>query len=201
MFFIFIPLSILFAVWIASVIRSTTQNQKEASDTFWQRELAANSARPTKTALEYIQIPINKLPFHDTQDLELSEIQSKIKELSQKQILNLTGLSNTDIKYKYGVGKFKHLADCDQNFTLLSRNLYKWGDYLYKKENYKEAQAVLEYAVSCKADISGIYTTLAHIYEKQGYPSKIEYLKEQVNELDTLMRDAILKSLSQYHSY
>lgn len=199
MFLILVPLSILFAFWLSFVIRTTNQSRKKELDSFWEREINANSSRSDGTSLDYIQVPLNKLPFHETTDPELCEIQCKIKELSKKQIINLTGLSNTDIKYKYGVAKFNHMVECDQNFTLLSRNLYKWGTYLYKKENYWEAQTVLEYAVACKVDISGVYTTLANIYIKQGYPSKIQHLKEQVNNLDTLMKESIQKSLNDFH--
>lgn len=198
MFLILVPISILFAFWLSVVIRTTNQSRKQELDSFWERENNANFSRPAHTSLDYIQIPLKKLPFHETTDTELYEIQSKIKELSKKQIINLTGLSNTDLKYKYGVSKFNHMAECDQNFTLLSRNLYKWGTYLYKKENYSEAQTVLEYAVSCKVDISGVYTTLANIYIKQGYPSKVEHLREQVNSLDTLMKESIQKSLKDF---
>lgn len=196
---ILLPISIIFAFWIAYEIKKTKRNQEENSNVFWQKEREANFVHPIDlSTLEYIKVPLDQLPFKKSTDETLCEIQDKIKELAEKKIFNLTGLSNTEIKYQYGAANFDKLATYDQNFTLLSRNLFKWGSYLYENGDFSEAQTVLEYAVSCKADISGIYTTLSSIYQKQGNYSKINELKEQAATLNTLMKDSILKSLNQF---
>ena len=196
---ILLPISIIFAFWIAYEIKKTKRNQEESADDFWQRERGANFVRPVDlSTLEYIKVPLDNLPFKESKDETLCEIQDKIKDLAEKKIFNLTGLSNTEIKYQYGASNFDKLAAYDQNFTLLSRNLFKWGTYLYENERLSDAQTVLEYAVSCKADISGIYTTLSSIYLKQGNYSKINELKGHASTLNTLMKDSILKSVNQF---
>lgn len=195
----FLPMFIVFTFWLSYEIKKAKRNQAKSSDSFWEKEHNAHFARPVDlSTLSYIHIPLDELPFQVTEDKVLCEIQNKIKELSNEKIFNLTGLSNTDIRYQYGAMNFDKLATYDQNFTILSRTLYKWGTYLYEKDRIAEAQAVLEYAVSCKSDISGIYTTLASIYQSQGNASKIDTLKEEASTLNTLMKPSILKALNQF---
>lgn len=195
----FLPMFIVFTFWLSYEIKKAKRNQAKSSDSFWKKEQDAHYARPVDlSTLSYIHVPLDKLPFKVTEDKTLCEIQNKMKELSEQKIFNLTGLSNTDIRYQYGAKNFDKLATYDQNFTILSRTLYKWGTYLYEKEMLTDAQTVLEYAVTCKSDISGIYTTLASIYQSQGNSSKIDILKEEASTLNTLMKPSILKALNQF---
>ena len=83
-------------------------------------------------------------------------------------------------------------------FIKLSRALYNWGMWLYKHDKTESAIQVFEYAVSCKVDISGIYTTLAAIYSVRKQFDKIENLKAAAADLNTLMKDSLLKSLEAF---
>jgi hypothetical protein len=95
----------------------------------------------------------------------------------------------------YGAANLPMVSLCDQRFTLLARTLYQWGSYLVELGELRKAQIVLEYAVSCKTDISGIYTMLADIYLQDFHPEKVEELIASANELPTLMKASIVKKL------
>lgn len=194
------PFFLILGFFISYQIKKSISAEKQHTEDYFTHEHNANFVRKKDISnLDYIQIPLDKLPFQETNDEDLLELQDKVKEIAKTEILNLTGISNTDLKYMYGAANLDKLTVCDNNFIKLSRALYNWGIWLYKHDQLKEAIQVFEYAVSCKVDISGIYTTLASIYSDNGQPDKIETLKEAVSDLNTLMKDSILKSLENVH--
>ncbi len=196
-----LPFFMLFAFWVTYQAKKTSPVEKQKEEDFWNREYNANFVRKKDiSGLNYIKVPLEKLPFQDTTDSQLLELQNKVKEIAQTDILNLTGISNTDLKYMYGAMNLDKLSVCDNNFIKLSRALYNWGAYLYENKMTDAAREVFEYAVSCKVDISNIYITLAAIYYEKGQTDKISYLKEQASTLNTLMKNSILKALDGYDS-
>ncbi len=196
----FFPFFVLFALFISYFAKRNSSIPKQKQEEFWTYEQNANFVRKKDiSGLDYIKVPLEQLPFQDTNDEDLKELQDKVREIAQTDILNLTGISNTDLKYMYGAVNLDKLSICDNNFIKLSRALYNWGTYLYKNNMTDFAQQVFEYAVSCKVDISAIYTTLASIYYEKGQLDKINDLKEQVNSLNTLMKNSILKALDNYN--
>ena len=195
----FFPFFVLFAFFISSLAKRNTSLAKQMQEDFLTHEQNSNFVRKKDIShLDYIKVPLEQLPFQDTTDEDLQELQDKVKKIAQTDILNLTGISNTDLKYMYGAVNLDKLSTCDNNFIKLSRALYNWGAYLYKNNKVDSAQQIFEYAVSCKVDISAIYTTLASIYYEKGQLEKINDLKEQAKSLNTLMKSSILKALDNY---
>ena len=195
----FFPFFILLACFVSIRMKKSSATEHKKSDDFWSYENNANFVRRKDISnLEYIKVPLETLPFKHTSDSQLEELQDNVKQIAQTQILNLTGISNTDLKYMYGAANLDKLSTYDNNFIKLSRALYNWGMYLYKNNEIDNAQIIFEYAVSCKVDISHIYTTLAHIYADKGEINKIQNLKEQEKTLNTLMKTSILKALDTY---
>lgn len=173
-----------------------SKSEENQSKQFWKAEHDANSVRKKDIGnLPYIHIDTEKLPFKDTTDPKLLEIQSTIETLSTKKIVNLSGLSNTDLKATYGPANLDTLTACDTNFTELIRTLSNWGTYLYEQGQLQDARAVLEYGILCKTDIKNNYVLLAKIYHENNEISKISYLIEQAETLQTLMKSSILSSL------
>lgn len=128
---------------------------------------------------------------------ELAEAEHAICELSGKRILNLTGISNTELRLTYGTMNLDPLTAYDQNFTLLIRSLQKWGALLVSSGNYNDAVTVLSYAVSIGSDIAGTYTLLGRLYKSKGELQKIEELKQSAEQLTTLMKPSIIRDLDQ----
>ena len=128
---------------------------------------------------------------------EIAKAEHSICALSGKRILNLTGISNTELRLTYGTMNLEPLTACDQNFTALIRSLQKWGALLVSSGNYTDAVTVLSYSVSIGSDIAGTYTLLGRLYKANGELSKIEELKTSAEELTTLMKPSILRDLDQ----
>lgn len=181
--------------WIG-IKRSLASKQEKAEiDSFWNREDKANSTRKQDISqLEYITIPLDLLPFKDTNDTKLSEYQDVIRSLSEYKLLNLTGISNTDLKLQYGPANLEVLSLADQRFTTLARTIAAWGNYLYEQGDKEDAAKVLEFGIDCKSDVSSNYLTLARIY-KETSPERIEDLKTVAEGLNSLTKNSILSGL------
>jgi len=192
-------LTLFILLWIV-ITRVKKRNAElesaRKSKEFWDKENKSNLIRKKDISnLEYISIPLSSLPFNDTPDEDLDRIQKMIETLSTKQIVNLTGKSNTDLKLEYGPANLTSLTTFDQNFTLLARTINQWGKYLYEHGKISDAQTVLEFGISCKTDVSQNYLLLASIYKEQNEVQKIEHLIDVANSLETLMKNSIISSL------
>lgn len=186
-------------IWILHHLKNrASKNEENQSKQFWKAEHDANSVRKMDLSnLPYIHIDTEKLPFKETTDPKLLEIQATMKDLSTKKIVNLVGQSNTDLKAAYGPANLDALSAYDANFTELIRTLSNWGTYLYEQGQLQDARVVLEYGILCKTDIKNNYVLLAKIYHKNNEISKITALMKQAETLQTLMKSSILSALKE----
>ena len=188
---------VVFIIILTIGLRKNSGAQEEAQERFWQREYEANHVRKADISnLDYITIPSDIFPQEPKTDAE-----ARLKELSGKTILDLTGLSNTDLKMQYGVANLQALSEYDANFTALVVALGDYGKELLDAGRIPEAQKVLEYAVSIHADSGIIYTMLADIYKEQGQKARISELIASAKELKSLSRDSIVTKLTGYLPY
>lgn len=190
--FIIILLS-LFSLFRNRSQRSIQENQ----ESFWEKEQRANQTRKQDiSGLAYIRVPLDTFPVGQYKDPKLAELEQELKTLSQRQILNLTGISNTDLKLTYGAANLNILSDCDANFTALARALASYGEQLAALGHWQDAVNVLEYGIFCGTDISKNYTLLGTLYREHGETAKLNRLIETVQGTDLLLKDSILQQLS-----
>lgn len=195
-----IPLMLIiilaFTIWLRFMIQRSERNSRKDTEQFWEKETKSNHVRKADISeLDYIKLPMDTFPIAETTDGKLLSIHKTITDLSQKSILNLTGLSNTELKLRYGVANLTFLSECDANFTLLARTLYQWGSYLYQEGNTEDALKVLEFGITCKTDVGKHYHLLATIYKNTNNSDKITNLIEVAESLSSLSKDSILKDL------
>ena len=187
---------ILFILWFRVKTKQSSKEENKSIEEFLTREQEANFTRKKDISnLEYISVNLEILPFSDTTDEYEIQLENNVKKFADKKLLNLSGLTNTDIKLLYGSANLDILSSYDQNYTLLLRDLNKWGAYLFQKERYSDSKTVLEYALSLGSDITETYTTLAKIYLSEDSPEKVQKLIEQISESDAYLKDSIKLSL------
>ena len=173
-------------------LRKTSGDQREIERRFWERERKANATRRRDISnLEYINIPADLFPLNLGTETEKS-----LEALSQKQMLNLTGKSNTDLKLEYGLPNLEHLSECDDTFSELVRLLPEYVDELLEAGQKEDAQRILEFAVEIKADSRKIFNRLAQMYVDQGQDSRIDELIKIAQELDSLSKHVIISDLN-----
>ncbi|WP_026527563.1 hypothetical protein [Butyrivibrio sp. VCD2006] len=185
-----------------AIHRNDAKIRKNEED-FWDKELRANSTRrKSLDSLNYIRVPLDKLPFGAVKgNDEIDFCERTITRLADQKIVNLTGITNTDLKLEYGAPNITSLTTYDQNYTTLVTNLQKWGKELYDASLYKEATDVLEFSISTKTDVTATYKLLCDLYKNKlslsssESSAKIRSLIPVAESLNSLSKENILSIL------
>ena len=193
-------LGIVLVGMIALALRYRYLNKKmdNVNEAFYERERKAN-ATPKKdiSNLTYIKVPLEKFPIGQIEDEEIKVIEDKLVALSEKDILNLVGKTNTDLKEEYGVPNFDKMQEVGENFNELTVTLVEYGNELMLRNMLDEAISVLEYGIAIKTDVSKNYTLLGDCYKQKNQPRKIKVLREQAERYDGIMRESIIRHLDE----
>jgi len=188
---------VIFVIWLQYEVRKASKKRKKDENTFWETEKKSNLTRRTDIShLDYISVLVDKLPMADHKDQTINSYRDIIFKLTDKKILNLTGLTNTDLKYKYGAANIIFLSECDNNYTILVSMLHKWAERLYAQGSTSDAICVLELAIYYYTDVTRSYKLLANIYKKQNNSQKIDDLIEIIPKTKMLHKDKLIKELS-----
>lgn len=188
---------ILFVVVLSRSIKRQNRRKEKNEKSFWDREALANSMRrKSLDSLEYITVPLDKLPTGVLiEDPKVREYLELLTELSQKKIVNLTGFTNTDLKLEYGAPNITPLTEYDQNYTLLARTLQQWADALLAAGYTEEAVTIMEYALGTHTDISSTYYKLAEYYASRQNTAAIENLISEAETLRSINKKTIIRTL------
>ena len=188
---------ILFIIVLFYFIKKSSREADNALENFRKRESEADNTRKKPLDdLNYITIPDEI--FRMNRDSDDNDCQSAVKvfdSLKDQKIVNLTGISNTDLKLAYGAPNLPILAQYDQNYTVLARSLDRYASFLTKSGNTDDAVKVLEFAVETGSDISSTYKQLVALYQSNGIKDKIPSLKETASSLNSVMSPSILRYL------
>lgn len=189
------PFVFLVAMVFSIFIKNTKNSASAGINALWEREYAANST-PTKdiTNLDYITISLNALPFLSNPSETIAECEKSIRALADCRILNLNGISNTDLKLQYGVANLSRLAQYDENYSSMQRTFSKWGKALADEGYKEEAVTVLEYALELGCDAKIIFLTLKKLYSDLNL-DRTEQLILRVSLSQTPLKDSILAEL------
>lgn len=189
---------IVFCIWLAYEIRKSRKAHEQASESFWEREAAANNTRrKSLDGLAYIRIPFESFPMDLlTDDPRICEIHETLRTLSDSgPIVNLTGISNTDLKLQYGAPNINLLTLYDQKYTTLARTLQDFASVLYERGYHREACQILEFAVSTHTDVSSSYKLLISLYAELGQEDKIAALLPVAESLNSSLKPSIVRMI------
>ncbi len=190
---------IILVLLMQIALRKSNREMDHALDDFWAKENAANNVRrKSLDDLEYLSIPDEFYEYPcDPDSHDAAEAMHILENLRGQKIVNLTGISNTDLKLSYGTANITVLAVYDQNYTMLVRALQMYAEYFYRLGDTERSKKLMEYAVSTRTDIGASYKLLADIYAEQGTPERISELIETVRTLHTPTTPATLRALEE----
>lgn len=187
--------TIILIVLLQFKIRKNASNKTETVQEFLQRDLEANTARKQDiSGLAYQTADLSRLPDISgvpDADGEIAAVLAKLKRLDGKQFLNLSGISNTDLKLTYGAANFPFLSQCDANFTAFMRGLYELGMRLNEAGASDAAIPVLEYAVESGTDVGSTYRLLGSLYADRGDNAALTALCSKAEALPETIRDSV----------
>ena len=201
--FPFLASIIIVAFFFNISMRRVSRKEEAREMSFWEKERKSNNVRRKSLEnLDYICIPVDVLPFGTCgSNKELENSEQNVLALKDEKIVNLTGITNTDLKLEYGTANITELSLYDQNYTALVRALQNWGKALYDAGRYEDATKVLEFAVKTRSDITATYKLLIDMYKTKLFLSapeiekKINSLIPIADNLNSLSRLTILKLL------
>lgn len=189
--------TIIIGLLILYECKKHSRKSDSAKASFWAREARANTVRRKDISnLNYINIPDSVIPS-DTSDDEINEYRTTLLNLRTRKILNLSGLTNTDLKEKYGVANLSALSEYDENYITLVNIIARCGARLIELGNTSLAVTILEYGISIGTDVSRNYYMLAELYRKDNNISGIDSLIESADKLDSIMKAPILSKLNE----
>lgn len=198
-----LPVSLIFCTIVMGFLllyerkkHSREANRREAE--FWQREDKANTIRRQDISrLPYIEIPYDTLPFIDNAHGEIAACQKELLALKGSKLLNLSGLSNTDLKLMYGVANLPQLSEYDDACTAMYRIIVNLGSHLSEEGFHSEAIAFLEFGIDAGSDISRNFYILADEYALAGRYSDIEKLIARAKALNSPIKNTIVNKLNE----
>ena len=194
MFPIFTICFIIFLLIWNYKIRKSNSQQQNLEDSFWEREREANLARRKDISnLDYIILPENLLPANPETPTEM-----EFASLQGQKMLNLTGLSNTDLKMEYGVQNLEELSTYDETFTKFVRLLPEYAGELISNDKLSDAKNLLEFGVEHKADSKAAFLQLAEIYRRLGQDDQIQHLILVAGEINSLSKLPIISALQEF---
>jgi len=188
---------VLVAGFIFVFMKMTSSNPDNGIKSFTERERRANSTlKQPLDNLDFITIPLDAIPSPEPAVNEkCASLIGDIKLLSEKKIVNLTGISNTDLKLTYGAANLPILTEYDQNFTSVCKKLFDLGCEYKNAGMNDEAIATLNVAVNLGTDISGNYTTLAEMYAEKGLYVEIQRLINCADGIRSLTKNSTISKL------
>ena len=191
-----LPFFLIFLIWLTFRIKSLDAKQEQQQADFWAKEKAA-SITPAKdiSNLSYITIPIEKFPLNFSNDEKVLEIEKELTELSTHKLLNLTGMSNTDLKLTYGAPNFEVMSQIGEDFDRACVLLNSYAKVLREADKEADAKNVLEFAVGIGTDISESYVMLADCYKKSSQTEKLSFLRERISNSNLLLKNSILNKI------
>lgn len=191
-----LPFFLIFLILLAFRLKKLDAKQEQQEADFWTKERQANIT-PAKdiSNLRYITIPMEKFPLNFSNDEKVIEIENELKELSTHKLLNLIGVTNTDLKLTYGVPNFETMSQIGEDFDRVCVLLNSYAHALMEAERVDDVITVLEFAVGVGSDISESYTMLADCYEQKHMYEKLDLLKTQVEKSNMILKHSIISKI------
>ena len=188
---------VIVAGFIFVFMKITSEKPGDGIRSFREKERRADSTlKQPLDDLPFIQVPIDSIPSPEPAINEkCAALLAELNALAGKKIVNLTGISNTDLKLTYGAPNLPILTEYDQNFTSLCMNLHELGCEYKLTGHEDEAITTFNVAVNVGTDISGTYTTLAEMYAEKGLYVEIQRLINCADNIRSLTRTSTIKKL------
>ena len=201
-----LPYFIIILVIIQLYLKKSNKSQENTLKQFWEREQKANATRKKDISnLHYIKWD-DSLPTTESSsslsdivnnNTDASAAYDTIMSLKDKQMINLSEYSNTELKLQYGVANLEVLTEYEDNYTLLIKNLSILGHILKEHDDITDATSYLEYGVRIGSDIRSSYADLKNIYSNLNDESKLNKLKQYATLIKSVNKDLIVNMLDE----
>lgn len=177
-------LVMIFVIWLTYELKKHTRSEKKSTADFWERERQADSVRRRSTAdVTYITVDDSFLPADKgSADSEIFSLCKRILVFSDKKIADLSSMTNTELKERYGTANFTALSEADSNFTALVPLLGRLTELLFEEGRIAEAEKAADFCVQNGVMTYPVLNTLGLIYCDISAFDKLEALIRTAEE-------------------
>lgn len=197
MAFPFLTVFIIFLLALFFRFKYLREKREAQEQDFWSNEQKARINIGTIKESDYVVIPLSTFPFGLCEDPYMVEMENAIKTLSEEKLLNLTGLSNTDVKLKFGANHFDEATLAGEKYDELIKNLVNYAIELDDHGFSSESEKMLEYLIGIDCDMKSAYITLGKLYASGNKIGKIKDLIERVDSSSLSIKNATKTQLSE----
>ncbi len=194
---IFLILFLMFCAWFFYERKKSDRMSEQKTKAFWDRESEANmTLRKDTSDVPYLKVRFDELPFDPETDNEsVRQVQDELLALRGHSIADLSDMTNTELKLKYGMPNFNMLSEADENYNTLVTCLTRWGELLMSSGKEDDAIVVLKAAISYGQRAGTVYQMLAEIYAGRGDTGAIKALISDAESIKSITKEATLSSL------
>ncbi|MCR5452505.1 MAG: hypothetical protein K6F00_07765 [Lachnospiraceae bacterium] len=182
--FPFLTIFLIGIVILSIKLRSSEKKQEEKMERFWEKEKQAKAA-PDKdlSTIQYVVFPVDDFNMGEIFDTDTELIEESLITLSKTRMLNINGMTNTDIRLEYGASNLDEVAEYGENFSKMTMLICDYAKSLMEHDKYEEATKVLEYGMRVGSDISSNYTLLGDCYVKTKDMASFDNLIAEVEKM------------------
>lgn len=175
--FPFLTIFLIGIIMLAIKLRQAQKSHDEKVDRFWEKERDADMTPPKDLdRIEYVKMPLSDFAMGEYFDSEIEMIEEALSGCANNRMININGMTNTDIKLEYGAANLEQIAEYGDNFSRMTLLLCDYAKALMEKEDYERAQRVLEFGYEVGSDISSNYMLLGDCYAASGDRTKLDAL-------------------------
>ena len=192
---------LIFILILAYYIKKSNSKIKENDENFWAKEHEANFTRKKDLSdIHFIHVPEEITQIEE--DCTSTDAMELYKQLityktQGKKSADFNGITNTDLKLKYGAGNLALLSEYDKNYSDLIMILDRLSAVLTEEGKMKSAETILEFATDSGTDICSSYTRLADIYIQTGKRNNIHLLIKKADTKQSFRTPAIIRALNE----
>lgn len=185
-------------------LKKNDRNGKMARKQFWEYE--ENSFFARKLPLndnDFIKPNVHSIPkldyeaFKALNNPQMFTVQEKCFSLADIPMLDLSGMLNSELRYRYGAANLELIESYENNYTNYIKSLYKLGKFYYDNNMKNEAISVLEEGMNVNTEISDHIILLATIYYEMQKKKEFDCLYKKALKMKSLTKN---KTLQQLHS-
>ena len=146
----FLGLFLIFLLWFTYERIKADRHSSYTNEDYWERERRASfSPSAVIDNLPYLSIDESIIPASGPNDSEeLTAVLNELRSLKNEKMIDLSDMTNTDLKIKYGTANFTILAKADADFSLFISDCEKAADLLSNAGRTEEAYRLLDYSAS-----------------------------------------------------
>ncbi|MCQ2978658.1 MAG: hypothetical protein MJ245_02560 [Clostridia bacterium] len=141
--------------------------------------------------IEFIHVDFDDVKFK-AKSKNAKENVKALQDFSKLKLANFNGLSNQDLKNKYGNNNFDEVLSYQENYDNLFDQIRTTASSLIDDEDESSAMNILRFAVDMGDDVTVTYTNLAELYIKNNMRKELYSLVDTVKQNKNLSQQKIM---------